>query len=191
MQRPRLLHGWGLGLGLLLSLLCALGAAARADAQDTLSQSQVEAVYLFKFASFVTWPETAFASPGSALVVGVVDDANLARELARVAEGKRVGGRALQVRIVEDEDELDGLHVLFIGARARDRTEALVEALADRPVLTVSDHPAVHARGTMVNFVVVDQRVRFDVAVGPVRRSSLHMSALMMTAAREVARAGT
>jgi hypothetical protein len=42
----------------------------------------------------------------------------------------------------------------------------------------------------MVNFVVIDQRVRFDVAMAPVRRSGLHVSALMLTAARDVQRTG-
>ena len=118
----------------------------------------------------------------------MLDDPALARSLAQVAEGKEVGGRPLQVRAVEPGEELDSLHILFIGADARSRAGELIEAVEGRPVLTVSDDPAVHARGTMVNFVVVDQRVRFDIAVAPVRRSSLHMSALMMTAAREVAR---
>lgn len=190
MGRPPLAVRWRRCLALVLAAaLWGLALPAGVAAREALSQSQVEAVYLFKFASFVTWPESAFTAPTSALVVGVLEDPALAQALAQVAEGKEVGGRPLQVRMVHSAEELESLHVLFIGADARGRAAALIAAVEGRPVLTVSNDPAVHARGTMVNFVVVDQRVRFDIAVAPVRRSRLHMSALMMTAAREVARA--
>lgn len=170
----------------LLVLMLPLDASAR----ELPSQRQVEAVYIFKFASFVTWPETSFDSPSSAIIVGILDDPKLATELDRVVHGKQVRGRPLQVRSILDGEDLQGLHVLFVGAAAKARAAPLLGALEGRPVLTVSNEPTVHARGTMVNFVVADQRVRFDVAEAPLRRSQLRMSALMMTAAREVARAG-
>lgn len=189
MVRPALRDRWRRCLALVLAAaLWGLALPAGLAARENLSQSQIEAVYLFKFASFVTWPESAFDAPGAAIVVGVLDDPALAQALAQVANGKDVGGRPLKVRTVEPGEELDSLHILFIGADARSRAADLIEAVEGHPVLTVSDDPVVHARGTMVNFVVVDQRVRFDIAVAPVRRSRLHMSALMMTAAREVAR---
>lgn len=167
-------------------LLPAAGRAARED----LTQSRVEAAYLFKFASFITWPDAAFDSPSSPIVVGVHGDDALVRELEAVAAGKRVQGRPLQVRQVVPGGAVAGLHMLFVGAQAAGGVGEVLEAVAGQPVLTVSDDPAVHARGTMVNFVVVDQRVRFDVALPPVRRSGLHVSALMLTAARDVARSG-
>lgn len=168
-------------------LLPAPGRAARED----LTQSRIEAVYLFKFASFITWPESVFDSPSSPIVVGVHGDEALARELGAVAAGKRVQGRPLQVRQVLPDGPVDGLHMLFVGAQSPGGVAQVLEAVAGQPVLTVSDDPEMHARGTMVNFVVVDQRVRFDVALHPVRRSGLHVSALMLTAARDVARSGS
>ncbi len=175
----------------LAAMLLSLTLSPEVLAREPPSQNQVEAVYLFKFASFVTWPETSFTSQSSPIIVGILDDSALAGELNRIAVGKQVNGRPVQVRSILNGDGLEGLHVLFIGAAARGRAAELLSTLDGRPVLTVSNEPTVHARGTMVNFVVVDQRVRFDVAIGPVRRSRLHMSALMMTAARDVARSGS
>jgi hypothetical protein len=44
----------------------------------------------------------------------------------------------------------------------------------------------VFAIGSMVNFVMTDQRLRFEVAMRPVARSGLRLSALMLTAAQQV-----
>lgn len=176
-------------LAIAFSLPLLLAAPAW-PAHGNLTQSRVEAAYLFKFASFITWPGEAFTAPDSPIVVGVHGDEALARELEAIAAGKRVHGRPLQVRQVMPDGPVAGLHMLFIGAQSPGRAGEVLKAVDGQPVLTVSDDPAVHARGTMVNFVVVDQRVRFDVSLQPVRRSGIHISALMLTAARDVARSG-
>mgnify|MGYP006202418537 CR=1 FL=1 len=178
---------WAGVLALLLALVPCVTPASAAG-QDGLTQSRIEAVYLYKFASFVTWPASAFDSPASPIVVGVYNDPALVEELRTVAAGKQVNGRPLRVRALDRDAPADGLHILFLGKASNGRAAALLEAVAGGAVLTVSDDPSVHARGTMVNFVVVDERVRFDVAMAPVRRSDLRVSALMLTAARDVAR---
>lgn len=180
------LRGRWLAALLLVPGLLALPASAQADGAE-LTRSRVEAAYLFKFTDFVSWPEQSFSSTTSPIIVAVVADDALARDLELAAAGKRVQGRPLRVRRIEAGDTLPESHVLFIGAPAREHAPLLLEKIEGRPVLTVSNDPQVHAQGTMVNFVVEDKRVRFDVALRRAQNAQLPISALMLTAARNVA----
>mgnify|MGYP006197357989 CR=1 FL=1 len=186
----RWLHGAGLACVLLLlpGVLPADGLSV--DEQAAVARSRVEAAYLFKFTDFVTWPEQSFAAGDSPIVVTVVADESLARDLELAAAGKQVQGRSLRVSRHAPGELLPDSHVLFIGADAREHAPDLLRKVHGRPVLTVSNHPDVHAHGTMVNFVIVNERVRFDVALRQARDAGVHISALMLTAARTVARAG-
>jgi hypothetical protein len=160
-------------------------AAPPVQAQE-LDVRQVKAAYLYKFANYVQWPPGSFARDDSPLLIGVVGDHALADALQRMADGREVGGRSLQVRRLDPGDALGPLHIVFIGRMDRSAMAAVLARTRGRPMLVVSDTAGSLAIGSMVNFLMVDQRLRFEVALDPVARHHLKLSALMLTAAYSV-----
>lgn len=55
--------------------------------------------------------------------------------------------------------------MLFIGRGAATRTASLVASTKDTPVLTVTETEDAFAAGSGINFVLIDNKVRFDVAL--------------------------
>lgn len=190
----RLLRG-ALTLGALACALAGAGWPMAAAAQDPAGQVaaaaspaelEVKAAYLYKFASFIDWPDDAFADAAQPVVVGVLGADKVAVELQRLVQGKSVRGRGFVVRRLQPGDDVRGLHILFVGDLDRELVAPVLAAAAGQHLLTVSDSKRVFANGTMVNLLVVNQRVRFEVALQPVQRSRLRLSALMLTAAYRV-----
>ena len=185
----RLLARWLLLVALLLLLLPAL-FAARAAAQglepaDDVAR-QIKAAYLYKFASYVEWPRGVFARDDSPVVIGVIGDEPLAAELSRMVVGKTINGRRLVVRELQRDAPLAGVHVLFVGHARGKLLATTLAATRGQPLLVVSDSHEAHALGSMINFVMVDQRLRFEVALKPATDNGLKLSALMLTAAYRV-----
>lgn len=171
---------------LLLALLLALpGAGAQAQTPGALER-QVKAAYLYKFAGFVEWPEGSFAHPDSPLVIGVLSADALAEQLEQTVAGHTAGGRAIVVRKLRRGDALAGLHILFIGAMERAALQETLAASRSQAVLTVSDSDEAHALGSMINFVVADDKLRFEVALKPVASARMRISARMLSAAYKV-----
>lgn len=166
----------------LLALWLLAGAAgaqpARAEAR---LEVQVKAAYLYKFAGFVDWPAAAFARPDSPLVIGVAGNEELAAQLERLVSGRNVGGHPLTVRRVGRGEALAGLHVLYAGGLDG---AALLAHARGLPLLTVGD--AAEAPAGMIRFLVVDERLRFEVALGQVAPSGLKISARLLAAALRV-----
>ncbi|HWJ95444.1 MAG TPA: YfiR family protein [Telluria sp.] len=165
--------------------LCLMLAAGGALAQASPVEQQLKAAYLYKFAGFVEWPEGAVA-PGATLVIGVAGDDALARQLVLLVAGRRAGGHLVEVRTVRPGAPLDGLHVLFVGTLPGDELAAVLAAARALPVLTVADADGAAAPGSMVNFVLRDERLRFAVALAQVAPSRLRISARMLAAASSV-----
>lgn len=181
--------------GLLLLLCIVPGVRADAGAAAGVAQSEtveleVKAAYLYKFANYVDWPDDAFRDAVQPIVIGVFGADALAAELKNLVRGKRVKGRAFLVRRLRAGDDPRDLHILFLGGTERDAGAGMLAAVGDRKVLTVSDSAWAFTSGSMVNLVIVDQRVRFEVAMPPVQRSGLRLSALMLTAAYRVQKDG-
>jgi hypothetical protein len=138
-------------------------------------ESRVKAAYLFNFTKFVTWPETAFGNSRSPLVLAVFDP-ELYAAVSESLAGRQVGGRVLEVRKVAGIDEALDSHLLFIGAAEASRLDKLLAAVADRPILTVSDIGGFAARGGMVELFKEERKLRFGVRLPAVRKAGLNIS---------------
>lgn len=158
--------------------VCALQPAGLSSTMP--SQSDVEAVYLFDFGKFVRWPSGADEGP---LHICIAATPSFVAGVERTIENETIDGRTLDVREVSrPEDEL-GCAILFIDASQRDRSDALLRGAADKPMLTVSDLPDFLARGGMIQFQIVQKRVRFSVNLDAVDRSRLLMSSELLKVA--------
>lgn len=160
---------------------CALQPANLSS--STPSQSDVEAVYLFDFGKFVHWPAGEDQGPlhlciaGAPAFVGGVE---------RTVANETIDGRSLEVRQVSRPEDETGCAILFIDASQREQSDALLRGASDKPMLTVSDLPDFLARGGMIQFQIIQKRVRFSVNLDAVTRSHLAMSSELLKVAVEV-----
>ena len=175
------------GLLALLAALCvAAMPSAAAEPVEQASELGVKAAYLYKFGDYIEWPAQAFADADSPLVIGVLGADALADELTGVVRGRRLGARAVQVRKLRPGDPLAGLHMLYIGdGEPVQRAEAL-QAIATQPTLTVTSAGADALPGSVITFVMVGERIRFDVNLVPADRQQLKISSLLLTVARRI-----
>jgi len=173
---------------LVLLALCFAGAASAQPPRPEAAakEVQVKAAYLYKFAGFVDWPAGAFSRPDSPLVIGVAGNDELAGQLEQVVVNRSVGGHPLAVRRLRRGDALAGLHVLYVGSAGAEpgAWNELLAAARGLPLLTVGD--AVDPANNMIRFIMVDQHLRFEVALGQVAPSGLKISARLLAAALRV-----
>ena len=191
--RPRIRRmgaSWTLAFIMLLGLFGMPAGSTLAHAESIDGTQAIKAAYLYKFTNYVQWPGGAFARPDSPIVIGVMGDDALAALLNRMVTGKVVNGRGFEVRSLRPRESINGVHVLYVGALAHEDLQSVLGQAQGRPVLLVSDSRRAYALGSMINFVVIDSRLRFQVALPPAARSGLKLSALMLTAAYDVAREG-
>lgn len=172
---------------MILALLVAAPAWGAADEAARVLQERVKAAFLYKFAGYVEWPAAAFPKPDSPLVIGVAGADQLSRELQQAVGGRQVAGRTLQVRQLGPETAVeDCCHILFVGAGSRhERTMQLLASAKGRPVLTVTDSTD-HPTDSVINFLVVDDRVRFDISRDAAERKGLQLRSQLLGVARQI-----
>lgn len=171
-----------LSVALLAFLVLACAVPVRAQTAQAL---EVKAAFLFKFGDFVEWPSASLPE-GRPFAIGVIDAPAMAAELERITAGRTVQGRPVEVRQLARDAALDAVHVLFIGAAAAPHLERILAGAQGLAVLTVTETEGAMVRGSMINFVAADARIRFDVALAPAERSHLRISARLLGVARRV-----
>ena len=151
-----------------------------------VSERSVKAAFLYKFASYVQWPNSA--SAGSAPIVIGVLDGDFARELTELTSGRSVSDRPIRVRRLDRNESLDGLDILFIGDEQRDQLMRLLMATRQLPILTVTESAGAIAEGSIINFTVDSERVRFEVSLYAAELSQLKLNARLLAVAESVYR---
>jgi hypothetical protein len=175
----------------LLALMVAAASGGRCLAQSDqadlqIAEYRVKAAFLYKFASYVEWPPRVFDRPESPFVFGVSGADALGEELGQVVVGHSVGGRPVLIRKLRRGDSVEGLHILFVGGTDGGRPAEVIASAKGKPVLTVTESADVFALGSIINFVIVDDKVRFDVALHEAELCNLRVSARLLTVARKV-----
>jgi hypothetical protein len=179
--RPRF---WGLLLACLLIL--AGGARAASGEESESAAREVKAAYLYKFLGYVEWPPSVLPQPDAPFVIAVAGADAIADTLTRMVAGRSVAGRAITVRRLRPGEGLDGVHLLYIGTVERARQAQLLAQAQQRPILTVTDNGGGSAPSGIIDFRLVDNRVRFEVSLGAAERNGLKLSARLLSVALAV-----
>ena len=169
--------------GLTLAFALVLGHVPAAAAS---TEAQVKAAYLYKFASFVRWPENATRRSTFRLcVAGRGDIVGALRELVR---GQQIEGRPVEIQSVSarQSDRAAGCNVLFFG-RGAQTARGLSSATDRYPVLTVGDRNS-GTGGGVIDFTVRDGKVRFVVDQDLARTRGLELSSKLLDVALAVDR---
>jgi hypothetical protein len=170
----------------LAGLLAAASGLCPAQTGDAAAEHQVKAAFLYKFAGYVEWPEAAFPRPDTPITIGVLGDEALAAELEQAVTGRTVGDRRMAVRRLKAGEPLAGVHILFVGKTESARLNQIVQSAAPRSVLTVTESNGALAQGSVINFVVADRRVRFEISLQSAERSKLKLSSRLLAVATQV-----
>jgi hypothetical protein len=174
---------------LYIAALCLCVVAAQGLAQDALrvSERSVKAAFLYKFASYVQWPD-ADAKTDAPITIGVVGATDFARELAEITANRTVSSRPINVRRLTTGNSLDGLEILFIAREERDHLSQLLSAARDKPILTVTESEGGLSSGSIINFTLDQDRVRFEVSLYAAEKSQLRLNARLLAVAQDVHR---
>jgi hypothetical protein len=190
--RPASLFAWAgprLARFVLLAAVTVLAltgfvAATLAQASGA-SERSVKAAFLYKFTEYVDWPATP-ATRDTPFTIGVLGSGAFADELLRMTEDRSVGQRFIRVRRLTPNDAVDDLQVLFIAADQRGRLSELLSPVRGRPILTVTESEGALADGSIINFTVMGDRVRFEVSLDAAQASQLKLNSRLLAVAQNI-----
>jgi hypothetical protein len=174
---------WRVQLVLSLGILLLSGARAQSPAAG---EYQVKAAFLFNFAKFVEWPPTSFPDASAPLRICVFGRDPFGEELRNITSEKTVNGRKLEVNQVVDLQLARTCHIIFIASSETAQLKRILESLRGTNALTVSDAKGFTEQGGMINFVLENDRVQFEVNRKAAEQAGLKISSKLLSVAKVV-----
>ncbi len=128
--------------------------------KETESKERIMAAYIYKFPLFVEWPN----DEDEEFLIGVLGPDHF-EDVFKPVQGTKLQNHTLVIRHFghdADMNDLGRCRILFISPKLADRFGSILEQLAGKPVLTVSESKGFVEMGGMINFVTWRNRVRFE-----------------------------
>lgn len=182
--------GLALILALALSAISPVLPAQEGPAKAASKEYQVKAAFLYQFAQFTSWPESAFAGPESALVIGVLGEDPFGGYLDMVVKGEKKDRRSIRIHRFTKVEEVAGCHILFLAGSQDGELERILPGLKDKIVLTVGETDRFTRSGGMVRFEIQSTKIRFKVNLRAIQAADLNMSSKLLRLADIVSSGG-
>lgn len=142
---------------------------------------QVKAAFLYQFIKFVEWPPQTLRD--NTIIIGVLGNSPVANALAGI-EGQEAKGRTVVVKRFKTLEDLEFTHILFISPDAAGRLKEIQKRLEHSSTLLVSDVEGFARSGGMINFIMVGNKIRFEINVEAAEQARLRISSQLLKLAR-------
>jgi hypothetical protein len=169
-----------------LKFAIVLGAMCLPGLRGQVNEYQVKAFFLYNFARYVEWPTQSFKAANDPIVICILGQNPFGSALEQATAGNAIAGRPLVVREVSNIQQPVNCHILFVNSSERKLFRGMAASLKGSGVLTVGETPGFTADGGVVNFKLLDGKVRFEINVEAAGQERLHISSKLLGLAQIV-----
>lgn len=150
------------------------------------SEYQIKAGFIYRFISFVSWPEESL---GDTITIGILGSNPFGDAFTEI-KGSIVGDRTVRVRYYETGTSYEELHacqVLFVADMPDQKLRVLLDALSGSPVLTIGDSRQFVDKGGMIGFVSQDRRrIGIEINTSAAERAGLTIRSMLKRIASRI-----
>lgn len=140
---------------LLFLLPCLLAGTAMAQ---TETEASLKAVFIYNFTKYIEWDSS---TQNTDFVIGIIGSSGVTSSLREIARTNTAKNRQMIVKVFNRPEDISGCQVLFIPQNCPYSLRSVLSK-AGKGVLTVSEKEGFASRGAALNFVVVNDKLKFE-----------------------------
>ena len=124
-------------------------------------KEKYQSLFIYNFTKYIKWPDSYNSDK---FVIGVLGNSAIFTSLSEMALAKKKTGNGLviEVKKYSSVDEIDGCNILFVSENAIDNLGQIDSRTSTKPILVVSDSPGMATKGSVINFVELDGKMKFE-----------------------------
>ena len=188
----------------MLTLLAAPDAARAESARER--EYKIKAAFVYNFIKFIDWPEEKKTDKDAPITIGILGPNTFVKAFDPL-KNKQVKGRGLVIKQFEEREKLEKSRkkndsawketlealkkckVVFICTCESKKPKVSVEiikALKGSGILVVGEVPGFLENGGVVNFLVKNEKVRFEINLASAERNGLEIRSRLLKLATRV-----
>jgi hypothetical protein len=166
------------------TLCCIDGEAARAE--DSAAEYTIKAGILVALAQYTTWPDQKLSRPDAVINICVLGKNPFGSVLEKTALLQK--GRPIVVHETLDVQEAIACQIVFIADHQNNTEQLWLSQLLGKSIVTVGESDQAILHGSVLNLVMINERIRFEVNWMAMEKARIRFSAPMLALAHKIHR---
>ncbi len=163
-----------------------LGTAQAFCSSEDDQEYEVKLGFLYNFTQFVEWPAEAFPDPFAPLTVCVAGENPFEGALQESLRGRKAGNHPIQIKRLKPDENPRSCHIIFIRSGQNKAAGKILSSQNGSSVLSVGEVKGFAERGGIVNLILVENKLHFEINLDAAARTRLKISSKMLALARIV-----
>lgn len=137
---------------------------------------------------FIEWPEEVYSKSTDTVTIGILGDDPFGDTLQFI-DGITVFNRTLVIERFDKDaspEDLSRCQIVFIPASLEKDFPRILESIQHLPILTVSDIEGFIDRGGMIDFIVINEGLDFEINRSTVERANLKCHSRLLGSAHRI-----
>ena len=164
-------------LAVFVALMCSAATTDPREAEKDTT-AIVQASYIYNIAKLVEWKEPALKN--GPFIISVLGSSNLYQELVKKYAEKSIGKQPIEVRKLPKSADIEQCHVLFVAHGELALLPAIYKSLDKKSTLVITEYPDALEDGSVVNFVRVDNTVKYEISLVNARKHKLEVGSTLV-----------
>ncbi len=153
-----------------------------------LAQSQVvkyKAVFTINFIRYIGWSDKAKEGD---FVIGVVKSKEISDWLRNLSKGKKFGFQNVIIKEFKSPADVTYCQVLYIPSNINlsKNASTIIDNLGSESTLIITEKEGATKYGAMINFVIRDDKLKFEIHKANAQKSGLQISSKLETMAAAI-----
>ena len=187
---------------ILVVIVVSIAPQVRADSAAS-KEYQIKAAFLYNFIKFVDWPKEKVSDANEPITIGIIGKDPFGKAFEPVKD-KKVKNRKVVIKRFKGFEELNKsaendrsklqqqiqairrCYVLYICPSEKEKLKEIVSWVKAHPVLTVAEAKGFLDIGGIINFLMEENKVRFEINVTAGERAKLKIRSQLLQLAKRV-----
>ncbi len=144
---------------------------------------KIKTAFTLNFLKFAEWPNSKKIN--EEIILSVLGDGEI-NEALELIEGQIVNEKKVSIRFIDSLSDLKSSDALFINTSKSKRLETIIQKLKETSILTISDIEGFCEHGGMINIVIIDDSIDFEVNLEAAQQSNINLSYKLLKQAHKV-----
>jgi hypothetical protein len=138
---------------------------------------KIQANIIYRFTKYVDWP---INKKNGDFIIGIVGESPLYDDLKTLCANKTVGNQKIVVMKMSSSANSYSCHMLFISEEESGSLKKIDRLTTGVPILIISESDGLAHKGSCINFITVDERLKLEINKSNVEQRSLHIASELL-----------
>lgn len=130
------------------------------NVQSGATEYDLKAAYIYNITKFIYW-DTAIIE--NEFTIGIIGSSPIYEPLLEAVKTKSVNNKKIIIRLYTSGEAMNNCHILFIPKNTSASLNELLEMAKSKKIVTISEQEGYGNMGSAINFVTINNKLKFEV----------------------------